>query len=232
MSSIRLQCYLRAATSPSRVTPISSYAPSTQAFSPLLFLSSDTMEGVLKKQRRQRAILSCNDCRRRKLKCDRLSPCDRCIKGDIAGSCVYGLEAHSNVSEEPYGRLAKKRRRPFTRPPSSAFSEEREIIGSNQDVFSGDDNSRINDLNRHLERDAAHLQQPLTKEENARRDQVEFLARSPDLKNISRPSAVMGMIKGRSYGTVFYGASSPMSVVAHVSCTHILRYQVVVQAIR
>lgn len=35
------------------------------------------------RKRKQRAILSCNDCRRRKLKCDREFPCNRCKSKDI-----------------------------------------------------------------------------------------------------------------------------------------------------
>jgi hypothetical protein len=41
--------------------------------------------------------------------------------------------------------------------------------------------------------------------------------RIPDLKDVGRPAAVIGMMKGRSYGTFFYGPSSAMSVVARVS---------------
>lgn len=70
-----------------------------------------------------------------------------------------------------------------------------------------------------LERDIALLQQrvPSTGTVHEVKDQVEFLGSSPDLKEISRSSAVMGMLKGRGYGTHFYGASSAMSIIAQVS---------------
>lgn len=42
------------------------------------------------RKRKQRAILSCNDCRRRKLSCNRELPCSRCTHGGIADACAYG----------------------------------------------------------------------------------------------------------------------------------------------
>jgi hypothetical protein len=183
------------------------------------------MESASKKQRRQRAVLSCNDCRRRKLKCDRLSPCDRCIKGGIASSCAYGPDAHIHVADEPYEHVAKKQRRLSTQPIDSVFPEERASKSGHCEVVDGEDDTRPGNLAakrlEQLERDVAHLEQPISKQEEPR-DQAEFLARSPNLKSVSHLTTAMGMMKGRSYGTVFYGTSSPMSVVAHVSSTHIL----------
>jgi hypothetical protein len=68
-----------------------------------------------------------------------------------------------------------------------------------------------------LERDIALLQQRVPSTVHEVKDQVEFLGFSPDLKGISRSSAVMGMLKGRDYGTHFYGASSAMSIIAQVN---------------
>jgi hypothetical protein len=68
-----------------------------------------------------------------------------------------------------------------------------------------------------LERDIALLQQRIPSHAPEPKDQVEFLANSPELKGIIRSSAVMETLKGRSYATHFYGASSAMSIVAHVS---------------
>lgn len=40
--------------------------------------------------KRRRTALSCHDCRRRNLQCDRIYPaCGRCVKGDHADSCTY-----------------------------------------------------------------------------------------------------------------------------------------------
>lgn len=41
-------------------------------------------------RKRKRKVLSCTDCRRRKVQCDRNLPaCGRCTKADKAASCVY-----------------------------------------------------------------------------------------------------------------------------------------------
>lgn len=40
-------------------------------------------------QRRRRPPLSCTECRRRKLKCDRSLPCGQCIRSKTADSCVF-----------------------------------------------------------------------------------------------------------------------------------------------
>ena len=38
---------------------------------------------------RNRDLLACNECRRRKLKCDRLTPCTTCAKRGDEASCIY-----------------------------------------------------------------------------------------------------------------------------------------------
>lgn len=176
------------------------------------------MSDTLPKHRRQRAILSCNDCRRRKLKCDRLAPCNRCIKGGIAQSCAYGPEAYSVVSDELHERPIKKRRR-----HSSNHHEDRSRSASEsthhvceQDTTLQPDVTAQERLEK-LERELSLLQQHASAHAPERRDQVEFLGNSPDLKGISRSSAVMGILKGHGYGTHFYGASSAMSMVAQAS---------------
>ncbi len=40
-------------------------------------------------RKRQRVRLSCLECRRRKLSCDRGFPCERCIKSDTPERCAY-----------------------------------------------------------------------------------------------------------------------------------------------
>ncbi|KAH5645189.1 hypothetical protein HBI51_111440 [Parastagonospora nodorum] len=165
--------------------------------------------------RRQRAILSCNDCRRRKLKCDRLAPCNRCIKGGVAQSCAYGPEAYSVVSDELQEYAIKKRRRGSRSQQevqSHIASESRHHVCEQDSTLQPDVTAQ--DRLEKLERELSLLQQHASTHAPERKDQVEFLANSPDLKGISRSSAVMGILKGRGYGTHFYGASSAMSIVA------------------
>jgi hypothetical protein len=52
-------------------------------------------------RKRRRKALSCFDCRRRKLKCDREYPvCGRCRKGDIAASCTYETRAGESINDD------------------------------------------------------------------------------------------------------------------------------------
>ena len=44
---------------------------------------------------RNRDLLACNECRRRKLKCDRLTPCTTCAKRGDEASCIYHRSPNS-----------------------------------------------------------------------------------------------------------------------------------------
>jgi hypothetical protein len=173
-----------------------------------------------RKPRRQRAILSCNDCRRRKLKCDRLSPCNRCIKGGIADSCAYGSQAYSLPPEELQERPIKRQRRIHS-ITNSATVDTFDASESEPDDFDQSRNAQSSSLDKEqfdqLECNIARLQQHFPNQAQPPKDQVEFLANSPDLKGVKSSTNVMGMLKGRSYGTHFYGPSSASSIAAHVS---------------
>lgn len=52
-------------------------------------LQSEAAEPPRVVQRRRRPPLSCTECRRRKLKCDRSLPCGQCARSKTAGSCVF-----------------------------------------------------------------------------------------------------------------------------------------------
>ncbi|KAF2823880.1 hypothetical protein CC86DRAFT_395896 [Ophiobolus disseminans] len=177
------------------------------------------MDNNPRKQRRQRAILSCNDCRRRKLRCDRLDPCNRCIKGGIAHSCAYGSEAHSIPPDEIRGRPIKRARRISGRRQTSHVARSLYESDSDREVLVPVDkrapNTSYNQRFQHIDNGIAQHEHVGPSGEQLPKDQVEFLARSPELKGISRSSAVMGMSKGRGFGTQFYGTSAAMSAVAH-----------------
>jgi aminoglycoside phosphotransferase (APT) family kinase protein len=138
------------------------------------------------------------------------------MKGGIADTCAYGSEAHDSLSvglEDAPAKKRVKRRASEGRDPSESAS----------DVVEGDarrqPDQAAQERLEQLERDIAVLQQHASIQVPEPKDQIEFLTRSPDLKGVSGPSPVMGMLKGRSYGTHFYGASSATSVIAHVSVT-------------
>ncbi|EEU39848.1 uncharacterized protein NECHADRAFT_79743 [Fusarium vanettenii 77-13-4] len=59
---------------------------------------SSEFGGLVENQpRRKRPVVSCNECHRRKQKCDRLQPCANCTKRDKMHLCVY-----THVQEEPF----------------------------------------------------------------------------------------------------------------------------------
>src|SRR5437764_12231641 len=54
------------------------------------------MDEVLPESRkRPRPVLSCVDCRRKKLKCDRLLPCKQCKKAGRSAGCTYNSPQES-----------------------------------------------------------------------------------------------------------------------------------------
>ncbi|KAF3214845.1 hypothetical protein TWF679_004625 [Orbilia oligospora] len=46
-------------------------------------------------RKRNRKALSCKPCRNMKVKCDRSMPCDRCVKNNRSGDCIYDGEPES-----------------------------------------------------------------------------------------------------------------------------------------
>lgn len=71
-------------------------------------------------RKRPRPVVSCFRCRDKKLKCDRTSPCENCIKAQIPDSCKYqpgvnglskepssGPTANATVIDDLQARLAK-----------------------------------------------------------------------------------------------------------------------------
>ena len=50
--------------------------------------------------KRPRPVLSCLECRRKKLKCDRLLPCQQCQKSGKATLCAYSNGIEPDVREE------------------------------------------------------------------------------------------------------------------------------------
>ncbi len=53
-----------------------------------------------REHKRRRKALSCYDCRRRKLKCDRTFPaCSRCVKAGLASACTYAFDDAENAAQ-------------------------------------------------------------------------------------------------------------------------------------
>jgi hypothetical protein len=175
-----------------------------------------------RKQRRQRAVLSCNDCRRRKLKCDRELPCNRCVKGNVADQCAYELETHSPSSEHSSQRPAKRQRQ---RQPTSRQYETTAVEAprSHLDIpklFIPSEFARSDitaqDRVKSLERQVALLEQQLVAQRSA--DIEAPTIAGPFVEEHPYPPASLrGFLKGGHYGSFYYGPSSPISIMASVS---------------
>ncbi|KAF8853621.1 hypothetical protein BDZ45DRAFT_67893 [Acephala macrosclerotiorum] len=59
-------------------------------------------------QRRDKPQLSCNLCKRRKVRCDRRSPCGTCSRRGLAGSCVYSSDAQENILPQSAGTVHER----------------------------------------------------------------------------------------------------------------------------
>lgn len=67
--------------------------------------------------RRHRAALSCTSCRKRKVKCDRLTPCTQCVRLNIGNTCTYGPAPRTSPYPPPESTSSRSVR---SRPVESA----------------------------------------------------------------------------------------------------------------
>ncbi|GIZ47163.1 hypothetical protein CKM354_001026200 [Cercospora kikuchii] len=172
--------------------------------------SPDGLGGNERKRRRK--VLSCYDCRRRKLQCDRAMPaCGRCTKAGQASNCLY-LEdsAEVPIREEP------------TIPPAShklppLYSHSTRPIGAT--APSGDllsrleyQDGRIKQLEAALAKAGgapvgkAHI--PLTPESLAGGGAVDVAAPVQDRETT--------LLRGRSFKTQFHGNTHPGALIARI----------------
>ena len=65
----------------------------------------------IRKIPRPRPILSCLNCRRKKLKCDRNSPCNQCIKSGRQSQCTFSNPQEKGERQEPAGGINEENER-------------------------------------------------------------------------------------------------------------------------
>lgn len=58
-------------------------------------------------KKRKKPTLVCENCKRRKIKCDRMDPCAQCTKSNLVSSCVYSID-QLDKSKLPYMTSAKE----------------------------------------------------------------------------------------------------------------------------
>lgn len=180
------------------------------------------MDNQPEKQRRQRAVLSCNDCRRRKLQCDRELPCKRCIKGGIAELCAYSLEAQAPKLGGD-GRSPRKRQREVSPEPTNPRTQvnrqacKRSSSPPNPLEIKQSDLA-LEEQIKQLRREVSRLQQKLVDQASSSEDcfSTSIVSATHGLQP-QKCASLMGLLKGRSYATFFHGPSCPMSILVQVS---------------
>jgi hypothetical protein len=180
--------------------------------------SPDTAGGSERKRRRK--VLSCYDCRRRKLQCDRAVPaCGRCTKAGQAANCLYiedGADAptrHPEAANAEFSRgpLEGHYSRPIQAPPPSTTGDTLARL-EYQD-------KRIKQLEAALlqtgQAPVAHpVQQlkqsrlPLTPESPA--------AVEPTTAAVNVTDRETMMLRGKSFKTQFHGITHPGSLIAYI----------------
>ena len=183
--------------------------------------------------RRKRKTLACNNCRRQKLRCDRVSPvCGRCLVGSSAGSCMYGTALPDSDPRRPYVQ---------------ARSKSGEKTGYTEHASQNTLNPRSSKTASHTTRipgsstlaGSAAPPDPTSQVEQSRRSTPETLEnRQPSAlwsgygqigsvpranqqisieSRVAPPSHADPMIfRGKLFATEYYGATHPISVIARV----------------
>ncbi|KAM3513920.1 hypothetical protein MY11210_002457 [Beauveria gryllotalpidicola] len=102
----------RSASPPEQETPALAAPKGPYSPSSAHFRSADLIPAknhLVHAAKRDRAILSCTRCRRHKVRCDRRTPCGRCMKTNKESECIYAdppvPDAAAAAPEKPYKSL-------------------------------------------------------------------------------------------------------------------------------
>ena len=166
-------------------------------------------------RKRRRKVLSCYDCRRRKLQCDRALPaCGRCTKAGQAANCLYLEDAtDAPIREEPIVAPGSHKLPPF-------YGHSMRPIGAN--APSGDllsrleyQDGRIKQLEAALVKAGApggkaHL--PPTPESMPGTGALETMAPVQDRETT--------LLRGKAFKTQFHGNTHPGALIARIPELH------------
>jgi len=193
--------------------------------------STTPEKSLLEDRKRKRDVLSCLDCRRRKLKCDRVFPvCGRCQKGGNASSCTYKTLHGSENSHQEELDASLEDDRDGEKRQRVSYGADR-TNGANytaKEATKGVTAAPIpviltqEDIMRRLESRLSNLERGM-----AQGTSMAALARDkfgeaaigtlgPKQKELRMKEPEATFFKGRGFRTQFYGPSNPMSLLAHV----------------
>lgn len=166
-------------------------------------------------KKRRRKVLSCYDCRRRKLQCDRVMPaCGRCVKAGQTSSCVYSEDA-TETSQESAKHSGSGERNAFATDPASASSQ----------PFASPD--ELSMKVKHQERRIHQLEAALARTSHradagaARHFDVLKLPMTPEsIQDSGLGSSINDgetmLLRGKAFETQFSGTTHPLALIAHV----------------
>lgn len=178
-------------------------------------------------RKRKRDVLSCLDCRRRKMKCDRALPaCGRCQKGGIADSCTYRSLVNGDDQGSGGDRPVELKVGQSKRPRLSYYGQElnKSPHTNQQDELP----SRAPALStqettvKKLEARLAELERVVGRYGTAREPVKEHGA-SATPAGAREPETFF--FKGKGFKTQFYGATLPLNQLAHVGSLLCISFQ-------
>lgn len=174
--------------------------------------NSTELEGPDRKRRRK--VLSCNDCRRRKVQCDRATPaCTRCAKAGKATSCTYEDDASVPANGSINGsHLANAGYSTRPTPPQGSVTISRDVW---DDLV-----SRLLQQERTIERLRTRglgLQAG---------DQSRVVEPDVEVSNgltYNKPNASKEtmLFRGHGFRTQYYGPTDARSTLSHVSVLYV-----------
>lgn len=181
--------------------------------------ASATPDGSIRLQQRKRKrnVLSCLDCRRRKVKCDHgLPACSRCVLRGVASSCTYEVlpgdkfgQHDEFVEPQDEGRaLAKEGPCPsYSNPSNGSVATEAPLVPMKAFLEQKATITRLEDRLSLLERIVARGDSSVTGAPPP--GMLEQESEKPKQPEIH-------LFKGRGFRTQFYGTSCPTSLLASV----------------
>jgi hypothetical protein len=173
-------------------------------------------------RKRRRKALSCYECRRRKVKCDRGAPsCNRCKETGQAGSCSYTLDGpvrgiDDDQSESPDEPGMDQKRWPNASSPTanatdeilSILKQQARRIGQLEDKLAGSDARPSREWNGLVQFVASPR---LSMAENSMSKMQIYIEEQEKKEPETIP--IRG---GRGFETKFYGASNSTSLISYV----------------
>lgn len=190
--------------------PTDPYLPENRRFP-----RSRSPEGLGRDRKRRRKVLSCYDCRRRKLQCDRALPaCGRCTKAGQASSCLYledGAEIPIAATEDT--------------SPASAGVKQPALYGHSSRNIGGATTSRSDLLSRLEFQDGRIKQLEAALAQTGQNPKPARLPPTPESIAAGDASAPVQdrettLLRGKGFKTQFHGNTHPGALIARIPELH------------